>query len=48
MLARVAEVMLGPDVSPLVGSGVKAATDMFARVAGGSDGGAATFDFSCV
>ena len=36
MLARVAEVMLGPDVSPIDGSGVKAATDMFARVEAGA------------
>ncbi len=36
VLARVAEVMLGPDVSPMAGSGVKAATDMFARVEAGA------------
>ncbi len=36
VLARVAEVMLGPDVSPIDGSGVKAATDMFARVEAGA------------
>ena len=33
VLARVAEVMLGPDAAPVAGAGVSAATDMFARVA---------------